>query len=348
MSSPGAAAFPKRSVAPPRRESGQRRRAQNRHQSRALHLSRPGRRGYRRCRRAASPRGYPARRRVAAGAAGVAGSGEPQLRSATCRCAAASATWRTRGIMHALLGQKLTDTQTGLRGIPASFLPKLLRQEATGYEFELEMLIAAHQLSIPIVEVPIRTIYEAGNKSSHFNPIVDSMKIYFVLLRFGSVSVLSGVAGQPGLSSSSGAVRRIRSPPRCWGAWSRSVSTIPWCGARSFTRTSATRPCCRSISCWCWSAARPPTAASSFCTAGSGSLPFPPSCWSRPFSFSSISRFSGSSFSSRKTSPGERADRALARLFRCAGHRIPLAPGVEIYGFATTASSPRISGCRSA
>ena len=99
----------------------------------------------------------------------------------------------TRGIMHALLGQKLTDTQTGLRGIPAGFLHKLLRHEATGYEFELEMLIAAHELSIPIVEVPIRTIYEAGNKSSHFNPIIDSMKIYFVLLRFGSVSIMSGL-----------------------------------------------------------------------------------------------------------------------------------------------------------
>jgi len=99
----------------------------------------------------------------------------------------------TRSVMHALLGQKLTDTQTGLRGIPANFLPRLLRHESTGYEFELEMLIAAHELTIPIVEVPIRTIYEPGNKSSHFNPIVDSMKIYFVLLRFGSVSFLSAM-----------------------------------------------------------------------------------------------------------------------------------------------------------
>ena len=55
------------------------------------------------------------------------------------------------------------------------------------------MLIAAHELAVPMVEVPIRTIYEEGNKSSHFNPIVDSMKIYFVLLRFGSVSVLTGL-----------------------------------------------------------------------------------------------------------------------------------------------------------
>jgi glycosyltransferase involved in cell wall biosynthesis len=99
----------------------------------------------------------------------------------------------TRGIMHALLGRKLTDTQTGLRGIPASLLVRLLKIEATGYEFELEMLIAAHQFQVPIVEVPIRTIYEAGNQSSHFNPVIDSMKIYFVLLRFGSVSLMTAV-----------------------------------------------------------------------------------------------------------------------------------------------------------
>ena len=99
----------------------------------------------------------------------------------------------TRKIMYALLGQKLTDTQTGLRGIPATLLPKLMRTESTGYEFELEMLIAAHQLEIPMVEEPIRTIYEEGNKSSHFNPIVDSMKIYFVLLRFGSVSAMTAL-----------------------------------------------------------------------------------------------------------------------------------------------------------
>ena len=97
----------------------------------------------------------------------------------------------TRGIVHMLLGTKINDTQTGLRGIPASLLPHLLRIESRGYEFELEMLIAAHRLSIPLIEEPIRTIYEDGNLSSHFNPIVDSMKIYFVLLRFGAVAFLT-------------------------------------------------------------------------------------------------------------------------------------------------------------
>jgi putative flippase GtrA len=99
----------------------------------------------------------------------------------------------TRRVMQALLGQKLADTQTGLRGVPASLLPRLLRLESTGYEFELEMLLAAHHLSIPVVENTIRTIYEKGNPTSHFNPLIDSMKIYFVLLRFGSVSMMSAL-----------------------------------------------------------------------------------------------------------------------------------------------------------
>jgi glycosyltransferase involved in cell wall biosynthesis len=99
----------------------------------------------------------------------------------------------TRGVMHLLLGRKLRDTQTGLRGIPAAMLPQVLQLEANGYEFELEMLILAHHASIPVVEQPIRTIYEAGNPSSHFNPLVDSMKIYFVLLRFASVSLLTAL-----------------------------------------------------------------------------------------------------------------------------------------------------------
>src|ERR1017187_1398090 len=99
----------------------------------------------------------------------------------------------TRRLMQTLIGSKLQDTQTGLRGIPAGLAARLLRVEARGYEFELEMLIVAHQSGVAVVEVPIRTIYEPGNKSSHFNPLTDSMKIYFVLLRFSSVSLMAAV-----------------------------------------------------------------------------------------------------------------------------------------------------------
>jgi len=97
----------------------------------------------------------------------------------------------TRAVMRALVGQNVSDTQTGLRGIPAALLPQLMRAEANGYDFELDMLIAVRQQALHIEEIPIRTIYEPGNRTSHFNPLIDSMKIYFVLLRFSSVSLLS-------------------------------------------------------------------------------------------------------------------------------------------------------------
>jgi len=97
----------------------------------------------------------------------------------------------TKHVMKAVLGRKLTDTQTGLRAIPRSLLPVLLRMPAMGYEFELEMLIAAKHLGVAVNEQPIRTIYEPGNPSSHFQPLRDSMRIYFVLLRFTFIAVLT-------------------------------------------------------------------------------------------------------------------------------------------------------------
>jgi glycosyltransferase involved in cell wall biosynthesis len=96
----------------------------------------------------------------------------------------------TRHVVNMLLGRRLADTQTGLRGIPAGMLVRLLELPSNGYEFELEMLLLAHGLSVPILEEPIRTIYEKGNQSSHFRPLVDSLKIYIVLLRFYTVSLI--------------------------------------------------------------------------------------------------------------------------------------------------------------
>src|SRR5664279_3618815 len=99
----------------------------------------------------------------------------------------------TRKLTATLIGARLQDTQTGLRAIPASLAARLLPIDSRGYEFELEMLIVARQSGVPLVEIPIRTIYLAGNQSSHFNPLTDSMKIYFVLLRFSSVSLTAAL-----------------------------------------------------------------------------------------------------------------------------------------------------------
>lgn len=90
----------------------------------------------------------------------------------------------TRWIVRLLIGQSLTDTQTGLRGIPLPLVAKLLRVPSYGYEFELDMLITARHNGFPVAQEPIRTVYEDGNKSSHFNPLFDSLRIYWVLFRF--------------------------------------------------------------------------------------------------------------------------------------------------------------------
>ncbi len=99
----------------------------------------------------------------------------------------------TRYVVHLLVGTHLMDTQTGLRAIPAGFAESLLALTSSGYDFELDMLIAARNDSIAIREERIETIYDPGNRSSHFDPLVDSMKIYFVLARFCSVAVATAV-----------------------------------------------------------------------------------------------------------------------------------------------------------
>ncbi|HWE48998.1 MAG TPA: bifunctional glycosyltransferase family 2/GtrA family protein [Bryobacteraceae bacterium] len=99
----------------------------------------------------------------------------------------------TRKVVQLLVGAKYSDTQTGLRAIPSAFASLLPKLPSSGYDFELDMLVAARKDSIEVLEEPIQTIYETDNPSSHFNPLTDSMKIYFVLLRFSSVSLISAL-----------------------------------------------------------------------------------------------------------------------------------------------------------
>ena len=98
----------------------------------------------------------------------------------------------TRFVFRAFTGVAVSDTQTGLRGLPIEFCRSCLRIPLNGYDFELEALIMAGRQS-RIVEVPIKTIYIDGNKSSHFSPIRDSLRIYFVFLRFCGSSVITAV-----------------------------------------------------------------------------------------------------------------------------------------------------------
>jgi putative flippase GtrA len=98
----------------------------------------------------------------------------------------------TRLVFRTFTGVAVSDTQTGLRGLPVEFCRRCLRIPLNGYDFELEELILAGRQS-QIVEIPIKTIYIEGNKSSHFNPVRDSLRIYFVFLRFVGSSVITAI-----------------------------------------------------------------------------------------------------------------------------------------------------------
>ena len=99
----------------------------------------------------------------------------------------------TSRVMKLLTGISISDTQTGLRGIPKEYMKILLTEKGERYEFETNMLLLAKELEIKIKEVPIETIYLEDNTSSHFNPIKDSLKIYVVFFRFLISSLSSSV-----------------------------------------------------------------------------------------------------------------------------------------------------------
>lgn len=87
----------------------------------------------------------------------------------------------TRRLCKYFIGLDISDTQTGLRGIPADFMKCLLKIKGERYEFEMNMLIESQKYNIPIIEIPIETVYENNNKATHFNPFLDSLRIYKML-----------------------------------------------------------------------------------------------------------------------------------------------------------------------
>lgn len=87
----------------------------------------------------------------------------------------------TMKILAYVSGVSVSDTQTGLRGIPRDFLKELLDVPGERFEFETQMLLAAAG-KYRITEVPIRTIYDSKeNHQTHFNPVKDSIRIYRIL-----------------------------------------------------------------------------------------------------------------------------------------------------------------------
>lgn len=99
----------------------------------------------------------------------------------------------TRTVFSIVSGNKISDTQTGLRGYSALMLPWLIQLKGNHYEFEMNQLLEAKEAGYSFCCIPIETIYEDNNKGSHFNPIKDSIRIYLPILKFCCSSLICGI-----------------------------------------------------------------------------------------------------------------------------------------------------------
>ena len=103
----------------------------------------------------------------------------------------------TSNVFKILYGLKLSDTQTGLRGIPKGLVENFINLQGNRYEYEMNMLIDCALRKIKIEEVEIDTVYIDNNSSSHFRPIHDSLIIYWRILnsfiKYSAISIISCV-----------------------------------------------------------------------------------------------------------------------------------------------------------
>lgn len=99
----------------------------------------------------------------------------------------------TKIVLNLLLGININDTQTGLRAMSLKNMENFMHTEGENYEYEMNMLVDTKELDINITEVPIQTVYINENETSHFNPILDSIRIYSVFLKYILSSLSSAV-----------------------------------------------------------------------------------------------------------------------------------------------------------
>lgn len=87
-------------------------------------------------------------------------------------------------------GLRISDTQTGLRGLPACLFGKLAALSGDRYEYEMNMLLALKEWRVPYLEIPISTVYFDGNRSTHFHAVKDGLRVFSRVIRYALSSLL--------------------------------------------------------------------------------------------------------------------------------------------------------------
>jgi len=88
----------------------------------------------------------------------------------------------TRALTGALFGIRLADTQSGFRVHSRRLAEHIVRSVQGGrYETEMTIVLLAARGGYALASHPIATIYEPGNRSSHFRKIRDSWRVWHAL-----------------------------------------------------------------------------------------------------------------------------------------------------------------------
>ncbi len=88
-------------------------------------------------------------------------------------------------------GSYITDTQTGLRAIPYRLIDKMLKISGDRFEYETNVLLELRSMGAEYTEVKIETVYLDENKSSHFRPFRDTVRIMSLMLKYAASSCAS-------------------------------------------------------------------------------------------------------------------------------------------------------------
>lgn len=88
-------------------------------------------------------------------------------------------------------GISIYDTQSGLRAFSDKLMDFLLNVKGNRFEYEMNVLLFASKNNIKMKEIDIETIYIDNNKSSHFNAIKDSYRIYKEIIKYSLSSFIS-------------------------------------------------------------------------------------------------------------------------------------------------------------
>ncbi len=88
-------------------------------------------------------------------------------------------------------GTYISDTQTGLRAIPPHLFKPMAKISGDRFEYETNVLLELGNMKAHHVEVKIETVYLEENKSSHFRPFRDTLRIFSLMLKYLASSALS-------------------------------------------------------------------------------------------------------------------------------------------------------------